>query len=72
MPMQFPPVRSPTLGGRATNSQMDRIEATQARIEDKLDLLLGALAADGDQDELPGMTLDGEPAGEARAEGEPL
>ncbi|WP_166738237.1 hypothetical protein [Achromobacter aegrifaciens] len=51
---------------------MDRIEAGLARIEGKLDLLLEALAADGDQDELPGMPLDGEPAGEARQEGEPL
>lgn len=53
-------------------SQMDRIEAGLARIEGKLDVLLEALASDGDQDELPGMTLDGEPAGEARPEGEPL
>ncbi|WP_334159732.1 hypothetical protein [Achromobacter insolitus] len=50
---------------------MDRIEARQVRIEEKLDLLLEALA-DGDQDELPGMTLDGEPAGVSRSEGEPL
>ncbi len=72
MNMQFPPVRSPSSPPRETNSQMDRIEARQIRIEEKLDLLLEALAADGDQDELPGMTLDGEPAGEARPEGEPL
>lgn len=52
--------------------QLDRIEAGMARIEGKLDVLLEALATDGDEDELPGVTLDGEPAGGARAEGEPL
>ncbi len=71
MNMQFPPVRSPSSRARETSSQMDRIEARQVRIEEKLDLLLEALA-DGDQDELPGMTLDGEPAGVSRSEGEPL
>ncbi|WMD23039.1 hypothetical protein RAS12_11895 [Achromobacter seleniivolatilans] len=51
---------------------MERIEAGQVRIEQKLDLLLEALAADDEQDESPAMTLDGELAGEARPEGEPL
>ena len=71
MNMQFPPVRSPSSRSRETSSQMDRIEARQVRIEEKLDLVLEALA-DGDADELPGMTLDGEPTGAARSEGEPL
>ncbi|QET71437.1 hypothetical protein [Bordetella bronchiseptica] len=72
MNTQFPPVRSPSFPARGTSSQKDRIEASLARVEGKLDILLEALAADGDQDEPPGMTLDGEPAGEARPEGELL
>lgn len=72
MNTQFPPVRSPSLPARGTNSQMDRIEASLARIEGKLDVLLEALAADGELEEAPAMTLDGEMAGEARPEGEPL
>lgn len=52
--------------------QLDRIEASLARIEGKLDLLLEVLAADDEQGAPPLMTLDGELAGEARPEGEPL
>ena len=53
-------------------TQLDRIEASLARVEGKLDVLLEALAADGELEEAPAMTLDGEMAGEARPEGEPL
>lgn len=53
-------------------TQLDRIEASLARVEGKLDVLLEALAADGEPDEPPAMTLDGELAGQARPEGEPL
>ncbi|MDF3939928.1 hypothetical protein P3W66_07785 [Achromobacter denitrificans] len=53
-------------------TQLDRIEASLARVEGKLDVLLEALAADGELEAPPAMTLDGEMAGEARPEGEPL
>jgi len=43
------------------------------RIEQKLDFLLEALAAeDGNDDDPPALTLDGEPAGRPRIAGEPL
>lgn len=72
MNTQFPPVRSPSSPARGTISQMDRIEASLARIEGKLNVLLEALAADGELEEPPAVTLDGEMAGEARPAGEPL
>lgn len=40
------------------SKQLDRIEATQQRIEAKLDALLDALADDGDEDQ-PSFDLDG-------------
>ncbi|SOE48096.1 hypothetical protein [Orrella dioscoreae] len=73
--MTIPFTKAPPLPPRwsgSAPSQLDRIEATQARMEGKLDALLDALAGDGDQDDPPTMTLDGDLAGEARPEGEPL
>lgn len=43
----------------------------QRRIENKLDMLLQALA-DEDEDDAPAMTLDGDLSGSVRAEHTPL
>lgn len=43
----------------------------QRRIENKLDMLLQALA-DEDEDDVPAMTLDGDLSGAVRAEHIPL
>lgn len=53
-------------------TQLDRIEARLARVEEALQLLLEALATDGELEEPPAMTLDGEPAGGGRPDGELL
>lgn len=42
------------------------------RVEAKLDRLISELAGESEQDQQPAATLDGEPAGAPRAEGEPL
>ena len=46
-------------------------EPQLTRIEQKLDMLLGALAEEADQEE-PGMDLEGRPLPRERVEGEPL
>jgi hypothetical protein len=50
---------------------MESLDARLARIEDKLDALLDALAGDQDEDH-PAHTLDGHPMGRERPEGQPL
>lgn len=52
-------------------AQLDRIELSQARIEDKLDALLAALADDGEEAEVR-ITLDGEAVGGERDDSQPL
>lgn len=42
------------------------------RIEARLDRLIAELAGETEPDQPPAKTLDGEPAGAARYEGEPL
>jgi low affinity Fe/Cu permease len=49
---------------QAIAESVDRQGRAQSRIEEKLDLLLSALAED--EEEQPRLTLDGEPAGEGR------
>lgn len=45
----------------------DEVTAALARIESKLDALLSALA--DEEDQKPGLTLDGDPAGDERQGG---
>lgn len=52
--------------------RLARIEASQQRIEAKLDRLIAALADEQDDEDKPQRTLDGEPAGQARNEGDTL
>lgn len=59
------------LHGGARLAALDDLKALE-RIEGKLDALLTALADEGEEEIRPGLTLDGEPAGQPRAEGQPL
>lgn len=53
-------------------AQLDRIELSQARIEDKLDALLAALADEGEEMGQPELTLDGHAVGGERDDSQPL
>jgi len=57
-------------GGSAMQNEI--MQAQLNRIEQKLDLLLEALAAEGRDDEPPALTLEGDFAGAPRPQGKPL
>lgn len=53
-------------------AQLDRIELSQARIQDQLDALLEALADEGEEVEQRELTLDGQAVGGERDDSQPL
>ncbi len=69
MTMTTTPLRAKRLPSAV---QLDHIEAAQARIEQKLDALLAALAAEGDVEDPAPLDLDGNPCGAEREAGTPL
>lgn len=51
---------------------MEELIATMARIEQKLDILIAALAQEEDDAPLPTLTLDGDPMPRERDQSQPL